>query len=116
VNPRTLVFLAVVPLLTGPCLFAQCGDQGVWTQPLTFPYASGAIDNPLLLTDGRVMVQYVGTNPGNHQFQDWYALTPDNTAVTQAQQLGVMPRGQSWLPFTTLNRPMVLQTALLRLF
>src|SRR5690242_7189260 len=44
---------------TLPC---QCGDQGVWTTK-TFQYQTitGPIFTPLLLTDGRVMVQFFGT-------------------------------------------------------
>lgn len=70
---------------------SQCADQGTGTnlgwQAITFQYgtppAPGYIQAPLLLTDGRVMVQFTGApngmpNGGN-PYQDWYALTPDST-------------------------------------
>lgn len=51
-----------------PC---RCGDQGNWQ---TLQFGPGSIFTPLLLTDGRVMVQFLGT-PG--QGLNWYALSPD---------------------------------------
>lgn len=79
---RAVVLLAAACLLAGPIANAQlppaCADQnpvGGFT-PINSP--DGFIYNGLLLTDGRVMVQYVGGGTGN-AFQDWWALTPDNT-------------------------------------
>jgi hypothetical protein len=81
---RALFVLAVFQLLqfmgTAANAQTQCMDQGVW-QTQKFLGNSGsstdAIENPLLLTDGRVLVQYVGSAAGKNQYQDWYALKPD---------------------------------------
>jgi hypothetical protein len=83
------IFLTLAGLLIGMSLavVAQlpggCPDQGTW-HTLTFdPYHNhlglSAMESPYLLTDGRVMVQYVGTDSGAHQWQDWWALTPDSS-------------------------------------
>jgi hypothetical protein len=74
---RSLPALAVAVVMMCATVNAQsigCPDQGRWNT-FTFPPANGAIDAPLLLTDGRVMAQYVGTAGNPHQ--DWWALTPD---------------------------------------
>jgi hypothetical protein len=74
-----LLLLVTTLLLLGAVAEAQlpCSDQGTWTAQTFKPLSSSndAIENPLLLTDGRVMAQYVG-HAGN-QFQDWWALSPD---------------------------------------
>ncbi|MGC2110090.1 MAG: hypothetical protein WA655_11280 [Candidatus Korobacteraceae bacterium] len=84
---RMLLALSLATFLTSAAVQAQwpspCGDQGTW-HSLTFdPYHNGlnlsAMESPYLLTDGRVMVQYVGTDPGAHQWQDWWTLTPDSS-------------------------------------
>ena len=63
---KVVVLTAALLALSAPITAgAQCGDQGNWT-PLNFPYSGGALDVPLLLTDGRVMVQYVGNGAGSH--------------------------------------------------
>lgn len=55
-----------------------CADQGIWSQPIAFT-PGGNIDIPLLLTDGRVMVQYTGGGSGSgNPYQDWWALTPSS--------------------------------------
>jgi hypothetical protein len=76
---QSFAFLAAVLVMTTVAPAQQpaaCSDQlptGGFTQ-ITFP--NGWIDLGYLLTDGRVMVQYVGNGTGN-AFQDWWALTPD---------------------------------------
>src|SRR5664279_1408096 len=58
---RIFAFLAVtltIPSVAAHAQLSQCTDQGTWIS-LTFPGTSSAIDTPLLLTDGRIMVQYV---------------------------------------------------------
>ncbi len=75
---RVLSILLLTLFMASVTAVAQqeCTDEGTWTS-LNFGGSNDAIDIPLLLTDGRVMVQYVGT-VGN-RYQDWYALTPDNS-------------------------------------
>jgi hypothetical protein len=74
------VYISVVSLISAnaqPPALPICSDQGNWS---TQRFLSGAdtvkITTPLLLTDGRVMVQYRGGLSTGHPWQDWYALTP----------------------------------------
>ena len=84
---RIFAFLAVMLPVTAGMLTAQgvtCGDQGNWASFNFGNPQTDAIDTPLLLTDGRVMAQYVGT--AGNQYQDWYALTPDNKGCYSTTQ------------------------------
>ena len=74
----TLCAIALAPMsiATVAQTLSQCQDQGMWASYSFTP--GGNISPPYLLTNGTVMVQYVGGGSGN-AFQDWYALTPDNT-------------------------------------
>lgn len=74
---QLLTISFIVVLTTFGAANAQsvpCLDQGTWTSR---NFTQGNIDLPILLTDGRVMVQYLGGGSGN-AYQDWYALSPDN--------------------------------------
>ena len=76
---RLLVFVTVTLLVVtigSAQTLGHCADQGVWSpQPIIFT-PGGNIDIPILLTDGRVMVQYTGGGGSGNPYQDWWALTP----------------------------------------
>jgi hypothetical protein len=86
---KQLMFSATLALTMSALGTAQvqqtCTTTGAWTTCTLINTVGGthyawSIASPLLLTDGRVMVQFVGEFEGlAHQFQDWYALTPDDT-------------------------------------
>ncbi len=84
---QTIALSALTLLFVSPSVTGQqptrCGDEGAWT-PINFQYGdpplTGYIQAPLLLTDGRVMVQFTGAPSGGlvgYPYQDWYALTPN---------------------------------------
>ncbi len=81
-----MVYLALVSLVPahaqqpGPTSLPVCSDIGRWSKE---KYVMGpntvAITSPLLLTNGRVMVQYRGGISTGHSWQDWYALNPSES-------------------------------------
>jgi hypothetical protein len=71
-------FLIFVTLAVANAQLSKCSDQGSWSKESFVPGATVEISSPLLLTDGRVMAQYVSGGKGSG-WQDWWALTPGKT-------------------------------------
>jgi len=82
-----------------------CSDIGTWSKQT---FLSGAdkvqIATPLLLTDGRVMVQYRGGLAAGHPWQDWYALTPGTKGCYSLNSADCGGAGlvASWSPLASI--------------
>jgi hypothetical protein len=82
-----------------------CQKQGTWSQENYFDASYYRFSSPLLLTDGRVMAQYIGGGPaGGHPWEDWYALTPSETGCYSLNPANC-PGGQAarWNELASLN-------------
>ena len=103
---RVLVFASVIMAVASIASAQQlgsCADQGQWsTQPIIFT-PGGNIDVPILLTDGRVMVQYAGGGPSGNPYQDFWALTPGTNGDYASGTWGFLDSlthvwGGAWAP------------------
>jgi hypothetical protein len=84
----------------------QCSDQGSWsTESFVVNSKRMELSSPLLLTDGRVMAQYLGGGSSSSKpWQDWYALTPSKTgcySLNASQCKQGLPA--SWTPVASLS-------------
>ncbi len=97
------VCVCQVSLVSANAQLPQCSDQGKWSEQSFVPGSVVQLSTPLLLTDGRVMAQYVtGASSGN-PWQDWYALIPSRTGCYSLNATDC-PGGQpaSWSQLATL--------------
>jgi len=73
------VYIGLVSVVSANAQLPQCSDQGTWSPQAFLPGAVVLMSSPLLLTDGRVMAQYITGLSTGDPWQDWYALTPSIT-------------------------------------
>jgi hypothetical protein len=109
------VYLCLVSLVSNAqqSRLAACPDQGNWSKQ-NFVVGADTVDitTPLLLTDGRVMVQYRGGLPGGHRWQDWYALTPGtkgcySLSPADCGGAGLVATWKEMASLTTITSPTV---------
>ena len=91
---QRLIGFALLALLAG----SGVGSAQTWKPAPTFP-GSGGASQPILLTDGTVMVQEAGPGGGSNDTPNWYLLVPDSKgSYSNGQWFTMNPMQSNYAP------------------